>query len=103
MEVAPVPSYPCPICGDPSGYPFWVDKDPPDGCAQPFDSRGRKLDVRVVTDCHYAMGKAAQRAEWRRLVPDAFDENGVMKPDQLVRVLGAWHAAHNGNPPPMYW
>lgn len=82
-----MPKYPCPICGDPSGYPLWIDREPPEGCPQvPTATR--------VEECWYQMGKARQRAEFRKLVPDAFDQNGNMLPHQLGRVLEAWGKAN---------
>lgn len=92
--------YPCPICGDPNGYPLWIDKEPPTKCPRRFDYGG-ELDVRNVTECRGQMEKAKQRAEWRKLVPDAFDEWGNMKEGNLARVLSAWADHHGGSPPPL--
>lgn len=83
--------YPCPICGDPSAYPLWIDKEPPVGC--PHDETwhaGHAPSITDVTQCSYAMTKARQRAEWRKALPDAFDENGNMKDGRLADVLRAW-------------
>ena len=74
---------PCPICGDPGAYPLWVDKQPPEGCPEGDH-------IKSITECPWQMGRAKQRAAWRRLVPDAFDESGNMKKGQLGRVLEVW-------------
>jgi hypothetical protein len=83
--------YPCPVCGDPNGFPLWIDKAAPDFCPQDeiFAETGER-SVFCVTDCSYAMNKARQRAEWRKALPDAFDESGNMKPNRLGDVLAAW-------------
>lgn len=88
----------CPICGDPSAYPIWVDKDPPTGCPEDMRSwgEGGPPQVRNVTECAYQMRKAAQRAEWRRVLPDAFDRDGNMLPGRLPDVLLAYGASHPG-------
>lgn len=78
----------CPVCGDPNAFPLWVDPEPPDGC--PYDKewhKGRPRSIKNVTECSWQMGKASQAAEFRKLVPDAFDANGKMLPGQLARVL----------------
>lgn len=91
-----MPRYPCPVCGDPSAFPLWADDEPPAGC--PADDEwlmhGRAPAIRSVTECGWQLGKAWQAREFRRLVPDAFDDNGLMKAGQLARVLDAFHAAH---------
>ena len=94
-----MPKYPCPICGDPNAYPIWIDADPPAGC--PHDANwhaGGPVTIRNVTECQHQMKKASQAAEFRRLVPDAFDQQGNMKPGQLARVLIAFGEAHPGKP-----
>jgi len=82
-----MPKYPCPICGDPSGFIFWVDPEPPGGCPQDMENWGSPQAIKSVTECKYQMGKAWQAAEFRKLVPDAFDATGKMLPGQLARVL----------------
>lgn len=77
----------CPLCGDPGMYSLWVGDTPPTGCGQPFDAKGRKIEVRTAADCHYAMGKASQQALMRKLKPDCFDAAGTMKPGRLAEVL----------------
>lgn len=92
-----MPKYNCPVCGDPHVYKFWVDPRPPEGC--PDDDswqEGRACSVRNVTECRRQMDSARQAAEFRKLVPDAFDKTGKMKPKQLARVLEAYAAAHPG-------
>lgn len=91
-------SFPCPICGDPNAYPFWLDDEPPAGCPQDDawqTDRGVPV-IRNVTECRYQMRKAFQAREFRRLVPDAFDESGKIKsdPGTLARVLEAFHREH---------
>jgi hypothetical protein len=44
------------------------------------------------------MKRAWQAAEFRKLVPDAFDENGEIKDGALGRVLEAFSAKHPGKP-----
>jgi hypothetical protein len=87
--------YACPICGDPNGFIFWVDPEPPIGCPQEdSDNWGSPNAIKNVTECKYQMGKAWQAAEFRRLVPDAFDESGKMLKGELGRVLTAFHDKH---------
>lgn len=72
----------CPICGDPAPFVFWIDDEPPIEC--PYTPAARN-----VTECSYQMQTAAQRARWMKAVPDAFDENGKLKPGRLADVLTA--------------
>jgi hypothetical protein len=88
--------YACPVCGDPSMFMFWVDPEPPAGCGQDMDNWGKPSAVKNVMECQYQMGKAWQQAEFRKLVPDAFDMFGKMLPNQLGRVLEAFGEAHPG-------
>ena len=91
--------YPCPICGDPSIYLFWVDAEPPEGC--PDDDswqRGGRPTIKNVTECKYQMAKAWQAAEFRKLMPDLFDETGKMKPGQLADVLRRFGEVYPGKP-----
>jgi hypothetical protein len=86
-----MPKRPCPICGDPNAFPFWVSEEPPDFCPQdPSVHRGGPASIRNVTECKYQMGKARQRAEWMRLFPEQFDENGKLKEGGLVHILTHW-------------
>lgn len=85
----------CPICGDPNGYPLWVTPELPEGC--PHDAtwhRGGAITIKSITECKWQMGKAWQTAEFRKLVPGAFDGNGKMLPGQLGRVLMEFHKGH---------
>lgn len=77
----------CPLCGDPNAYCLWVDDAAPEGCAQPFDAKGRIIEVKTVADCHFAMSKAKQQAEFRRMCPEAYDERGNIKPGGMLLVL----------------
>lgn len=89
--------HPCPVCGDPSAFPFWIGDEPPDFC--PYDDRHHETGERSifsVTECSYAMGKARQRAEFRKALPEAFDEAGNMKKDRLGDVLAAWSEKYPG-------
>lgn len=89
----------CPICGDPNVYRFWVDRQPPEGCPDDDEwQEGRAPSIRNVTECRRQMDSAKQAAEFRKLVPDAFDETGKMKPGQIGRVLQAYALAHPGKP-----
>lgn len=84
-----MPRYECPICGDPSAYPLWVTKEPPEAC--PGDDswhRGGPVTIKNVTECSYQMRKARQRAEWMKVCPEAFDESGnLIRPYGLAMVL----------------
>lgn len=86
----------CPICHDPRGYPLgWYDADPPRGC--PSDRawlNGGEPSIKSVSECSYQRDKAWQAAEFRKLVPDAFDGNGAIIPGQIGRVLEAFVAKH---------
>lgn len=93
-----MPKYPCPICGDPSGFIFWVDSEPPAGCPQDMENWDSPRAIKNVTECKYQMGKAWQAAEFRKLVPDAFDENGKMLKGELARVLQAFGEKHPDKP-----
>lgn len=90
----------CPICGDPRAFLFWIDAEPPAGCAhdETWHETGRLTteSVRNVTECRFQMGKAWQAAEFRKLVPDAFDADSKMLPGQLARVIKAFGEAHPG-------
>jgi len=65
----------CPLCG--KHEPLWMAA-PPAGC---FDG-GNSFCQRVLRNARTA-------ALWRKLCPDAFDENGNMLPGQIVRVIEA--------------
>ncbi len=74
-----MPRYACPVCGDPNAYPLWIDAVPPSGCSEGDH-------VRSVTECRFQMRKAKGEALRRKMVPDAFDANGVILPGQIGRV-----------------
>lgn len=85
----------CPICRDPDAYPLWAGAEPPAACVVDKSwHAGGSVTINSVTECSLQMGRAWQAAEFRKLVPDAFDEAGAMKPGQLYRVLEAFAAAH---------
>ena len=89
--------HPCPICGDPSAYPLWAGAEPPAGCPQDLSwHNGGPVTIRNVGECAYQRKRAEQAAEFRRLVPDAFDASGTMLKGQLYRVLDAYGRAHPG-------
>jgi hypothetical protein len=71
----------CPVCGDPSVYALWVDKEPPDECP---------LGATDLTRCELAMEKARQAALFRRVCPESFDASGNIRAGELgiVYVLG---------------
>lgn len=94
-----MPRHACPICHDPNAYPFWIDQDPPSGCPQDVDDDGNLAwanggQRRVVELCEWQRSRAWQAAEFRKLVPDAFDQNGKILPGQIVRVITAFGEAH---------
>jgi hypothetical protein len=74
--------YACPVCHDPSAYPCWVGNEPPAAC--PYDEawhNGGEPTIKNVTECAQQMAKAKQAAYFRKIAPEAFDENGKIKPD----------------------
>ena len=77
-------------------FMFWVDPEPPAGCGQDMDNWGTPHAVKNVMECKFQMGKAWQAAEFRKLVPDAFDHDGKMLPNQLARVLTEFGKIHPG-------
>lgn len=79
----------CPVCGDPGPFIFWQTEELPTEC--PYHP-----EAKSVTDCTYQMEKAWQSAEFRRLVPDAFDETGAIKKGRLADVLREFGNAHPG-------
>lgn len=85
---------PCPVCGDPYGFIFWVDPEPPQGCPQDMENWGTVRAIKNVSECAYQRAKAWQAAEFRKLVPDAFDRDGKMLPGQLARVLTEFKEKH---------
>lgn len=93
-----MPRYACPVCGDPHAYLFWVDPEPPIGCPHDMDNWETTKAIKNVSECAHQRAKAWQAAEFRKLVPDAFDEMGKMKPGQLGRVLIAFGEKHPGKP-----
>jgi len=87
----------CPVCGDPHPYKFWIDTEPPDRCPHdPVEWGDGPPTIGNVSECSYQRAKAWQAAEFRKLVPDAFDQVGKMKFGQLARVLRAFADAHPG-------
>lgn len=85
----------CPVCGDPNAFPLWVGAAAPEGCAHDESwMRYRPRRINSVAECWYQRAKAWQAAEFRKLVPDAFDANGNMKDDELARVVEAFHRRH---------
>lgn len=87
----------CPVCGDPNAYPFWISEEPPDGCPDDLEwQEGRARSIRNVAECSSQRKKAWQAAEFRKLLPDAFDETGKMKPGRLAEVLEQFGKANPG-------
>ncbi len=95
---------PCPICGDPNAYLFWIDPEPPAGCPHDLSWHdGSPPEVTDVTQCAHQMGKARQRVEWRKAAPDCFDESGNIRPGKLPEVLERWAATYPPDQvPPVY-
>jgi hypothetical protein len=79
----------CPVCGDPGPFILWATAEEPIEC--PYNA-----EAKSVTDCRYQMDKAWQSAEFRKLVPDAFDGDGKIKPGRLADVLIAFGDKHPG-------
>ena len=48
----------------------------------------------ITAMCEWQRTRAWQAAEFRKLVPDAFDETGTMKKGELARVIEAFATAH---------
>lgn len=87
--------YACPICHDPQAYVLWVDKTPPEGCPEDMAwQHGKPISIRNVTECKFQMARAWQEAEFRKLVPDAFDRTGKIKPGRIVEVLMRFAEVH---------
>lgn len=81
-----MPSYPCPICGDPSAYPIWIDDMPPIGC--PDDDILRETGRPSITSiCERQMARARQGADWRKRCPEAFDAEGNIIEGGLALVV----------------
>lgn len=94
-----MPRYACPVCGDPNAYLFWVDPEPPEGCPhEDHENWGTTRAIKNVSECAVQRKKSWQAAEFRKLVPDAFDETGKMKAGQLARVLQAFGEKCPGKP-----
>ena len=74
---------PCPVCGDPTAFPIWIDEMPPPTC--PHDPAWPRRTV--VGICQFQIRRAKQAAELRRITPDAFDAAGTMIPSEAAR---AW-------------
>ena len=76
----------CPICGDPSAFPFWLEDAPPLTC--PNDPAWPRRSLRGI--CEEQMERAQRMAAMRRLTPDAFDPDGNMLPGWGARAWLAW-------------
>lgn len=77
-----MPRVPCPICGDPSAFPFWQEDAPPLTC--PDDPAWPRRSLTGI--CEFQRRSAEHAAALRRRTPDAFDANGNMLPGQSARV-----------------
>lgn len=97
--------YPCPICHDPNAYPWWFDEEPPAGCPRDMAWQdGGPPAITEVTQCRYQMGKARQRAEFRKVAPHCFDKDGNILPDRIGEVITLWAATYPpGKVPPLYF
>ena len=81
-----MPSYPCPICGDPNAYPIWIDATPPRGC--PDDEAWQEgRPPRITSVCERQLTRARQAADWRKRCPEAFDHEGNIKEGGLAMVM----------------
>ena len=80
---------PCPICGDPRGFPLWIAPQPPDRCPEDYQHGGEPR-VRSVADCRYQMEKARDAAERRKVAPECFDADGTVLPGRSAEMLGTW-------------
>lgn len=90
-----MPKYACPICGDPNGFPIWIDEKPPTGC--PHDENWHQTGVPAILDiCEWQKAKARQRADWRKHNPECFDKYGNILPGQLAKVLTEWQRRNPG-------
>ena len=90
------PSVKCPICGDHRPFVLWIDDEPPTEC--PMGPQ-----VKTVTDCSWQMDDARMQAERRKQYPEAYDENGNMRPDgwAIIAALDAaekWRRVIEGLP-----
>lgn len=59
-----MPRFACPVCGDPNGFPIWIDSAPPRGCPQDDSWADDDVEplVQNVTQCAYQMNKARHEA-----------------------------------------
>ena len=76
----------CPVCGDPRPFIFWIEDFEPEHCPE-------GPHVKDVTQCQWQMGEARQAAELRRFCPEAFDGNGLMKPNGWALIAAKQRAA----------
>ena len=91
-----MPSYPCPICGDPRAFLFWPISEPePDRCPDDYE-RDDGARTRNVTECASQMMMARQAVELLKNAPQCFDRNGVMLPGRLAEALGFAPPRENG-------
>lgn len=96
-----MPKLPCPVCGDPNAFPLWIDDEPPPMCPHDPEWPDGPQSIRSVADCPFQRKRAEQRALWRKVAPDCFDQNGNMLPDRLGEVLTRVHDHYGGKPPPL--
>jgi hypothetical protein len=61
----------CPICHDSQPFVLWIDPEPPKECPYGADQ---------ITNCSYQMDKARGEAERRKICPEAFDQEGKIRP-----------------------
>lgn len=72
--------HPCVICGDPNAFPLWVGGEAPDFCAND-ETFGEGRDAwRGPGACPRQRRKAEQAALMHKGCPEAFDENGNIRP-----------------------
>lgn len=82
--------HPCPVCGNPNAFPIWIDDIPPPTC--PNDPAWPERTVTGI--CDRERRKAEQAAEFRKLSPECFDENGKILPGKIGHVLNVYVREH---------
>ncbi len=97
-----MPKYACPICHLPDRFLFWIDPEPPKGCPNDIDEDGNLRwgygPPQITKLCQRERARAWQQAEFRKLVPDAFDEMGTIKSGRIAEVVVAFGEAHPNTP-----
>ena len=85
-----MPKFPCPVCGDPNGFLFWIDKEPPDRCPEDYTHDQGITDAQ---HCPMQQKRALSETIRRRCAPDCFDDAGRILPGTIGEALTRTEAA----------